>query len=637
MFPYVPEYVKEYHNEYDQEFNNGGTVHISSYFRGYTSVGGSSYEYWWAPTKEVKNPSGFAKLTGYVGVAKPLADADFQYVFNSIFDHPHTESYYKTTEYQEAYERVNNNLTFIWGDINAGGLCCYKPTSDTSKITFYIINGYFSKIGENEEKLYGYSFGFMGGHTISRYDWDKVNFRYNASEAADGDIYQCFATMCFPEKANENKVTIGGLEFDPYGYDTQIALGDYDLLASLGTDWYDPGDLVFNADPMFIFNCQATNEETRDMFGHFDFSILTHLYGNPFADMKIDDDSNPYSDTGFTEQSGGGASLDNNTDTNAPEDDNASNIPYDAITSGAVKVYNPTSAQIADFNSFLYSGITDSIATTLKKLTSDPLQYIISLGMVHFTPSSSASHHITFGGIDTEVDSKVVNKQYMSFDFGSIDLKNEFKSFIDFQSRVSIFLPYIGQRELDINELRGSRIRLVYNVDIISGSTVAYLHISRASRGSGDCKIYHTMYSFEGNCLTQIPMFATDNRGAIQALLSVAGAGVSLATGNVAGAVTGAVGALTQEKISVGRAGSMSSNYGYIARQKPALIVERPIITTPINFGAFEGWTSHIRRRIGSLSGYTEVDPDTLWTDNIPCTEAEAEEIRTLFNNGVYL
>ena len=637
MFPYVPDYVKDYHEEYDQELNNGGTVHIASYFRGYTSVGGSSYEYWWAPTRQVKNPSGFCNMYGWVAVAKPLDDADFQYVFNSIFDYPHTESYYTTTEYQEAYERVNNNLTFIWGDINNGGLCCYKPASDTSKITFYIINGYFSKWGENDEKLYGYSFGYMGEHLIATYDWTKVNFRYNASEASDGDIYQCYATMCFPEKANENKVSIGGLKFDPYGYEVKIALGEYDLLASLGTDWYDPDDLILNSDPMFIFNCQATNEQTRDMFGNFDFTTLTHLWGNPFADMAIDDDDNPYAGTGFNNGDGGGASLDNNVDTNAPEDDAASNIPYDAITSGAVKVYNPTSAELTAFNNFLYSGVTDSIANNLKKLTSDPLQYIISLGMVHFTPSSSVSGPITFGGIDSEVDAKIINKQYMTFDFGYIDIKDEFKSFIDYKSSASVYLPYIGQRQLDINEIRGSRVRLVYNIDIISGSAVAYIHISRASRGNGDCKIYHTMYTFEGNCLTQIPMFATDNRGAIQALLGVASAGVSLATGNVGGAVSSAVGAITQEKVTVGRAGTLSSNYGYISRQKPAIIIERPIISTPINFGSFEGWTSNIYRKISSLQGYTETDPETVWSNNIHCTDNEAAEIRNLFNSGVYV
>ena len=173
---------------------------------------------------------------------------------------------------------------------------------------------------------------------------------------------------------------------------------------------------------------------------------------------------------------------------------------------------------------------------------------------------------------------------------------------------------------------------------MITGSCVAYIHISRSARSNADCSIFHTMYSFEGNCLTQLPMFATDNRGAIQSLLSVAGAGVSLATGNVAGAVTGLVNGVTTQKISVGRAGSLASNYGYIAPQNPYIIAERPIVNVPINFGAFEGWTSNIRRTVSQLKGYTEIDSDTMWSDNFGhATAEECEMIKTIMNGGVYL
>jgi hypothetical protein len=199
-------------------------------------------------------------------------------------------------------------------------------------------------------------------------------------------------------------------------------------------------------------------------------------------------------------------------------------------------------------------------------------------------------------------------------------------------------LPYIGYREIDINEVRGSRIRLKYNIDMLTGSCVAYLHISRDSRGNGDCRIYNNMYFFEGNCLLQIPMFATDNRGAVQALMNTLGAGVSLATGNVAGAVTGAVNAVTQQKVAVGRAGTIGSNYGYMSGQEAFIVIERPIISVPLNFGAYEGWTSNINEKVANLSGYTEIDPDTMWSDNFGhATAEECDMIKTIMNGGVYL
>ena len=368
------------------------------------------------------------------------------------------------------------------------------------------------------------------------------------------------------------------------------------------------------------------------------FTGKERLSGNPWGNSEIDDEENPYYDSGFNNQGGGGASLDNNVDTSNPEDADIDNNGVDVCSSDLVLMYNPTPSEISSFNNFLYSGITDSIANTLKKLTSDPLQYIISLGLVHFDPPTGVRTNISFGGVDSGVSALRISKQMKSFDFGYIDLRNEFKSFVDYNSRASIYLPYIGYREVDINEVRGSRIRLKYNIDMLTGSCVAYLHISRDSRGNGDCRIYNNMYFFEGNCLLQIPMFATDNRGAVQALMNTLGAGVSLATGNVAGAVTGAVNAVTQQKVSVGRAGTIGSNYGYMSGQEAFIVIERPIISAPLNFGAYEGWTSNINEKVANLSGYTEIDPDTMWSDNFGhATAEECEMIKTIMNGGVYL
>ena len=70
---------------------------------------------------------------------------------------------------------------------------------------------------------------------------------------------------------------------------------------------------------------------------------------------------------------------------------------------------------------------------------------------------------------------------------------------------------------------------------------------------------------------------------------------------------------------------------------KPFLILERPIQSTPTNFGAFEGFMSNNYARIGNLSGYTEFDPDTVWSDFGKATEEESNMIKDILNGGVYL
>lgn len=651
-FPYVSETEKTTGYENDLQLNNGSTVHISSYFNGYAGISG--IEYWRGITRKgrdgtLNNPSEIINLYPFINQSGALSISDVTYVFNDIFYNSQDEEYYVTETYITKRENVYSKIKWVWGSVEKGGMFCFKDLNNNNIPTFYMLNGFYKKSEEIQGFIiesYGYNLSFAGSYSANTYNLSKVMFMYDADEMADGDPSKQFYAKMIVDNLTPN-VTIDELQWVEeqgvvigYTYEPYASGESIDIISLLPTAWWDRNDQSFTendlGDPEFVFN--LGNASIRDLYGNKDFTGLTHLSGNPWGDAEIDDESNPYSDAGFNEQGGGGASLDNDVDTSDPEDADVDNNPVDVCSSKLVLMYNPTAQEITSFNDFLYSGITDSMINTLKKLTTDPLQYIVSLGLVHFDPPTTVSQNISFGGIDTGVSALRISKQMKSFDCGYIDVKNEFKSFIDYNSRVSIFLPYIGYRELDINEIRGSRIRLKYNIDMLTGSCVAYLHINRGSRGNGDCKLYNNMYFFEGNCLLQIPMFATDNRGAIQSLMSLAGAGLSLATGNVASAMSGIVQSATQQKVAVGRAGNMGSNYGYISGQEPFLVIERPIISTPVNFGAFEGWTANIRRTLSQLHGYTEIDAGTLWVDGFDgITNDEMDMLKQITSSGFYL
>ena len=520
-FPYEPESVKTESKGYTQPFNNGTNCHISSYFNGYQRVNDSANEYWWAATKNANNPSDVVSIRSFITATSGRTTNwnDVQYVMNSIFSDPQRSEYYETEEYVALKEEVLNKLVWIWGNINDGGLFVFR--NSPSEVSFGMCNGFFSYqvgggVGELTYNVFGYNlYPVVSGLSVSAYDWDSVCFFYHASDANEhtgtgASIYQAFATMFIGTGVDDFVVAMWhqGLTV----YDVAVVNQPMSIIEELITTWLGDDPAVLFAGSMAGFMLYDRDK---------DYSSLTHLEGNPFGDMSIDDEDNPYYDSGFNEQGGGGASLDNDVDTSNPEDCDIDNNYIDVCSSNLVLMYNPTVSEISAFNNFLYSGITDSIANTLKKLTSDPLQYIISLGLVHFQPPTGTRNNISFGGVDTGVAANKISKQMKSFDFGYIDIRNEFKSFVDYNGLASIFLPYIGYREIDLNEIRGSRIRLKYNIDMLTGSCVAYLHISRDSRGNGDCRIYNNMYFFEGNCLLQIPMFATDNKGTIQALMSV--------------------------------------------------------------------------------------------------------------------
>ena len=141
----------------------------------------------------------------------------------------------------------------------------------------------------------------------------------------------------------------------------------------------------------------------------------------------------------------------------------------------------------------------------------------------------------------------------------------------------------------------------------------------------------------------QVPVSSVDQRGLVQSISNfVSGVAGGAAQGGAAGAVSGAVGGLgnliTSEKVSTHRGSSIGANVGYLGKQKPYFVLGRPITCIPPRFGAFEGWTSNLYKKVSALSGYTEIDPDTIWTDGFAhATDEEAQMIKDIMNGGVYL
>lgn len=651
MFPYVDDEYKYTKREVDQGINNGSNAHISTYFNGYQGVDGSQVEWWYALAYGQNNPSDVVNLNYFVNTCKSVSATDVNTVFNQLPNNMYTNSMYETEEYTEAYDRVMNSICWVWGNYENGGLFCYKNSDYNNEITFMIENGYYSTeitpAGTEEPvTVYGFSMVFGGSFNASTYDFSKVMFMYDAVESAEGiagtaDVHAVYYKMLIPEKAHTNQAQIGMITTTPYGYLCANVAYPFEDLDDIMTDWFPADELLGGPDPMEIFNVSYCNVVERTLYFPFDYDGYTQLSGRPDGDMASESDPNSGANIGSADPSG--ANLDNDVSKDDPGDASIDNNPLDVVNSKLVLLYNPSASELQSFNDFLFSGITDSMYNVFKKLQSDPMQFIVSLGLVHFNPPISARNNISFGGYDTGVTSNIISRQMKAFDFGSINVKREFNNFLDYPiySKLKIFLPNIGYRELNMDECRGSILKLIYNVDMLTGACVANIHVTRESRWSNvDCDIQHNVYSFNGNCMLQVPMSGTDNRGAIQALGQMLGGIASMATGNVAGGVSNIISGIAQEKITSERAGSIGSNYGYMSMQKPFLIAERPIVSMPIGFGGFEGFKAPIKASVGSLigKGYTEIDPDTIWTNGFAhATDEEAQMIKDIMNGGVYL
>lgn len=318
-----------------------------------------------------------------------------------------------------------------------------------------------------------------------------------------------------------------------------------------------------------------------------------------------------------------------------------------AISTGFLTMYCPTVEQLQDFVDYLW---TSNWVDTIKKMMANPMDAVISLTICPAQLPVYQNSTLKIGGVDTQIACNKVVNQYQILDCGTIFVPEKFGSFLDYSpyTKVSIYLPFVGTRELDVDIIKGASVSLKYYVDLLTGSAIAMLLCSKA--GNTQSVYYH----FDCNINYQIPVTGANYAEVIKGLLSIAGGTVAaagavggmVATGGIgavgmAGAMAGAGGILSGaanvigNKHSVSSHGSLSGNGGLLSNFEPYLIIEHPKQNTPSTIKADKGLPSNISATLSSLHGYTEMEYCHL--DGITCTDAERNEIQQILMNGIIL
>lgn len=313
---------------------------------------------------------------------------------------------------------------------------------------------------------------------------------------------------------------------------------------------------------------------------------------------------------------------------NGNYDNDSDSIPVPALPTlgahncGLLTIYNPSLSELNAFSNFLWS---NDVFDLVKKFIASPMELIVSLSVVPVEPVAGSTQTIKIGGISTNVGSTMIGNQYMNFNCGTLNIHEYFGSALDYgYTRVSVYLPFVGVREIKADECMGGALNVQYNIDLATGDCVAFISCFRNGLAS-------VLYSFEGNMASQIPLMSKDFSTIY----------TSIARGTV-GAITsksGVVGSALQSAISVmsnrpnvERAGSFSANAGLLGIHTPYVIIERPIQSDPADSKKFYGRPSNITAVLGNLKGYTEVEE--VFLDGLTCTDKEKEMVRTALEEG---
>ena len=303
---------------------------------------------------------------------------------------------------------------------------------------------------------------------------------------------------------------------------------------------------------------------------------------------------------------------------------------------GFITMYNPSPSQLNSLADFMWSNMFD--LNTYKKLFADPMESIIGLAIVPINPTIGGVKNVHFGTIDSGVNMSYLSTNWASLDCGWCSIEKYIGAFLDGDpyTKISIYLPFIGIRQLAADDVNGRMIHVVYHVDVLTGACAAFIEVE----GRG------VMYTYNGSCITNIPLTSVNFSGAIQnavsAVISGIGTVAGIATGaapvtamGAAGLLNSAANAAINSKPSVQRSGNLGGSAGIMSIMRPYIIIERPDLSVPENIQHYVGQTSNITMKLDNCSGFTMCD--YIHIENVPGMSEEIAEIEALLKEGVYL
>lgn len=453
---------------------------------------------------------------------------------------------------------------------------------------YYIGLSYFG------EKIYDPNFALMG---IKSFKGERIR-KTSAS-----------ASPTYDEVSPINLQSKGALS----DYNSELKIGYYQILTF--NDFY-VDTLEATTRYEFTWYIPYVGDKTQDPDGFW--NTLKKL-PKPKLEFEIDTS---------TEGGGDGEYDDNSSDTiGLPSLDflNANSISNTKFFS----CYKMTPGQLSVLSEHLWTdwrNLTEAIGNSILK----PLDFVISLNMlpvnVESTPKVIKMGWFTLNSI---VQGGLINQQYVRVDCGSLTVKKKWGGAIDYQTDVSLFLPFIGEVTLNANEVMGATLTVIYTVDIMSGNCIASVQVVKEGLNA-------ILYQYNGNVASNFSITSLDYSnvmaGALQLAVAV-GTGAGGGSGAFASAVSSASNLLSGAEVR--RAGNLSATSGFMGIKKPYLILSRPIQSLPDNYNSFHGYVSNITMKLKDCKGYTQID--SIHIDNVPCMEEEKTRLLQILKEGIII
>lgn len=544
----------------------------------------------------------------------------------------------------------------------------YKQDCSDMNLTLEIINslaaGETTYLANYNSRYYELA-GNIGGGIVVGYKGSNTVSIYFIGEENGARTYQWHDVYATYVQGDYTK------DFKPYLLDSHLFNGSEDPLTE-GTCLYGPPfteetavltyefpfvDYVYNytktdidfslqysGSDLYIVHIPGSQEisyrRSPNIANHSELVLGKWWFNWAAANIEYEED--PQNDSDYNDPGGGDGQPQDSVDIDFPE------LPPNVLLqSGIIKMFNPSVQNMNDFVNFIYSS-PDNIIANFKKIWANPMESIVSLGLIPFTVPSTGGEEIRFCGVDSTVVAPVITNQYMTVDCGHLQLNEEYKTILDYANytKIKLYLPFIGIKEINTDDVMNAYLELKYNIDLLTGDCVAMLKSSKTEK---NVKYASVLYSYNGNVITQVPLSGNNYQQLYSSIIGLVSNTIAPTPTGVAGVGSDILG----QKVTVQRSGNLTGNCGALAEYVPYLIIEKPLRSVPEHNNKLIGYPCNMFGKLDpsyqnmtadgkysyTFKGYTEVEKGTFRTTGFSkkILDEEARELVEILEGGFIL
>lgn len=382
------------------------------------------------------------------------------------------------------------------------------------------------------------------------------------------------------------------------------------IISSANMDWFQ--NILYNVNKLFD-NCGVTIDGHSSNGGYAQASVSYKGNGTKRSEngvyIRFHYNGESAEDDGYTDPS-----------TNSDSDEGQTTIDTVGLLT---TTYILTQERLKNIANKLWDS---SFIDNIKLVNNNPIENVCSVKMLPVKVSGEEKA-VYIGNVDFGINGEKISSNYSPWysEKKTINLKSDLPLWANYApfTKMSIYLPYIGYKELDVNRFMGGTIQVKYIVDVLTGMCKAVI-LNKLGK----------VISFDGNCGVDIPLTASNKAQHDFAYLqSVIGGVASVASKDVIGATINVQNAISNPFSSQTHGcntPTCSSNEGNVI----ALYIDYPHIQYPSTFAKENGLPCNLSLVLKNCKGYTKVASDNIDLSGIPCLDEEKERLRNILTSG---